>query len=48
MSSRYLPPNRKLDTAKGQIPLRYLVTDRFEAGSKLVADMQRAEIWLII
>jgi len=31
-----------------QIPLRYLVADRFEAGSKLVADLQRAEIWPII
>jgi len=29
---------------EGQIPLRYLVADRFEAGSKLVADLQRAEI----
>jgi len=34
--------------SKNQIPLRYLVADRFEAGSKLVADMQRAEIWPII
>jgi len=33
---------------KGQIPLRYLVADRFEAGWKLVADVQRAEIWPII
>jgi len=32
----------------GQIPLRYLVADRFEAGSKLLADLQRAEIWPII
>jgi len=31
-----------------QIPLRYLVVDRFKAGSKLVADLQRAGIWPII
>jgi len=29
------------------VPLRCLVADRFEAGSKLVADLQRAEIWPI-
>jgi len=33
---------------KSQIPLRYLVADRFEAGSKLVADLQRAEVWPVI
>ena len=33
---------------KFQILLRYLVADRFEAGSKLVADLHRAEIWPII
>jgi len=30
--------------SKGQIPLRYLA----EAGSKLVADLQRAENWPIV
>jgi len=33
---------------KSQIPLRYLLADRFEAGSELVADLQRAGIWPII
>ena len=33
--------------SESQIPLLYLVADRFEAGSKLVADLQRAQIWPI-
>ena len=37
-----------ITTDKSQIPLRYLVRSWFEAGSKLVADLQRAEIWPII
>jgi len=42
----YVRYNAKFN--KSQIPLRYLVADRFEAGSKMVADLQRAEIWPII
>ena len=47
MARRQLPRLKCADNGKGQIPLRYLVADRFEASSKLVADLQRAEIWPI-
>jgi len=36
-SSNLLEAGRR--PVRSQIPLRYLVADRFEAGSKLVADL---------